>query len=83
MSALSHSISSAVDWRVLYRQAFFESDRTTVQYLVARAENAILSRLEDLSLSRADHIEEEQILDDALYTLQALRTRAVSQNKAA
>jgi hypothetical protein len=44
---------------------------------------AILARVEELFFVSNDHIEEEQILDDALYALHALRNCALSETSAA
>jgi hypothetical protein len=40
---------------------------------IAEAEKAILNRVRELFGANTDHIEEDQILDDALYALRALR----------
>jgi hypothetical protein len=41
---------------------------------IANAEKAILNRMKELFSASDDHIEEDLILDDALYALRALRT---------
>jgi hypothetical protein len=47
------------------------------------AENAILVRIKDLFTETADHIEEDLILDDALYALRALRNCVMHEANAA
>lgn len=44
---------------------------------------AILARIKELFVVTSDHIEEDQILDDALYALRALRNCVVTQTTAA
>jgi hypothetical protein len=41
---------------------------------ITEAESAILSRIRELFAVTSDHIEEDVVLDDALYALRALRT---------
>lgn len=60
-------------WQTLYHAALHEKDQHRVSRRIADAENAITLRLKELFLMNADHIEEEQFLDDALYALRALR----------
>jgi hypothetical protein len=40
---------------------------------IDEAERAILSRMKELFAAISDHIEEDVVLDDALYALRALR----------
>lgn len=54
-------------WRILYQSALFETDREKVQRHIADAERAILARVKELFFDHTDHIEEDQILDHALY----------------
>ena len=61
-------------WRELYRAALFESDPYKVQEHIARAEWAIVLRGRQLFGADDKHSRREaQELDDALYTLQALK----------
>ncbi len=60
-------------WHVLYHAALFEDDRNKVPQRIEEAEKAILSRIKELFVSPTDHIEEDVVLDDALYALRALR----------
>jgi hypothetical protein len=67
----------------LYQAALFETDRELILARIDEAEKAILDRVKELSGVDADHIEEEQILDDALYALRALRNCVISEANAA
>jgi len=60
-------------WHALYYAALFETDRKQVPQRIADAEKAILSRMRELFATETDHIEEDVVLDDALYALRALR----------
>ena len=75
--------STQLGWHVLYHAALFETDRNKVLRLIEEAEKAILSRIKELFLSSADHIEEDVVLDDALYSLRALRNCIHSEAAAA
>lgn len=70
-------------WHSLYQAALFETDRTKIPERIAEAERAILTRVRELFVVDSDHIEEDQILDDALYALRALRNCVVSEVNAA
>lgn len=61
----------------------FETDRQKMPHRIAEAERAILGRVKDLFFDTTDHIEEDQVLDDALYALRALRNWVISEPKAA
>ena len=69
-------------WHSLYQAALFEKDRSKVPTRIQQAEEAILSRIRELLLTY-DHIEEDQILDDALYALTGLRNCSVDEACAA
>ena len=60
-------------WHSLYQAAVFETDRDLIPARIAEAERAIMNRGRELFGVDSDHIEEDQILDDALYALRALR----------
>ena len=64
---------STKSWHSLYQAALFETDRDLVPARIAEAERAIMNRISELFAVDSDHIEEDQILDDALYALRALR----------
>src|ERR1022692_2353582 len=61
-------------WRELYIAALFETDQNRIPTRIADAEKAIVARARELFNAKADTIEEDQALDDALYALRALRT---------
>jgi hypothetical protein len=73
----SRNSSSSLAWHSLYQAALFETDREKIPVRINEAERAILERVRELFLAKSDHIEEDQILDDALYALRALRNCVV------
>lgn len=73
MGATAH-LSTPTHWRSLYIAAIFERDVTNLPDKIAKAEAALVHRARELFYSAGDHIEEEEALDDAMYTLQALRS---------
>ena len=83
MSTVASYNSSQLAWHSLYQAALFETDRNKVPRLIEEAEKAILSRIKELFVSSADHIEEDVVLDDALYALRALRNCIHSEAAAA
>jgi len=66
--------TSEVVWHDLYQAALFETDPNRVPERITEAEKAILARIKELFIVTSDHIEEDLILDDALYALRALRS---------
>ncbi len=70
-------------WQALYHAALFETDRHKVPLRIAEAESAVLARIKELFFVSSDHIEEDLILDDALYALRALRNCALREVGAA
>lgn len=70
-------------WQALYQAALFETDQSKIPARIAQAEQAIFSRIRELFVTNGDHIEEDQILDDALYALRALRNCTLSDANAA
>ena len=83
MSTVPSYNSPQLAWHSLYQAALFETDRNKVARLIEEAEKAILSRMKELFVSSADHIEEDVVLDDALYALRALRNCIHSEAAAA
>ena len=77
------SSSTQSAWHVLYQAALFETDRQKVPQRIAEAEKAILDRVKELFTVTTDHIEEDIILDDALYGLRALRSCMFTEVSAA
>ena len=70
-------------WHALYQAALFETDRGKIPQRIAEAERAIIAREKELFVAKGDHIEEDQILDDALYALRALRNCVAPEANAA
>jgi hypothetical protein len=70
-------------WHALYHAALFETDRDKVPQRIAEAVEAILARVKELFVVTGDHVEEDLVLDDALYGLRALRNCIVSEVAAA
>ena len=58
---------------MFYQAALFETDRKMILVKIAEAEKAILNRVKELFVSKTEHMEEDQVLDDALYALRAVR----------
>ena len=79
----AHSSSLALAWHVRYQAALFETDPSKLPQRIAEAETAILARVKELFTVSSDHIEEDQILDDALYALRALRNCVLQEASAA
>lgn len=81
-----HSLHQAfppnLAWHSLYQAALFETDRTKIPDRIAEAEKAILERVKELFVAKTDHVEEDQVLDDALYALRALRNCVMQTNAA-
>jgi hypothetical protein len=81
---LANSASdSRLDWHTLYHAALFETNRDKIPERIALAEKAILARVRELFVVETDHIEEDQVLDDALYALRALRNCVIPDSTAA
>jgi hypothetical protein len=70
-------------WHDLYQAALFETDRGRIPERIAEAEKAILFRIRELFVVTSDHLEEDLVLDDALYALRALRSCVVHNVRAA
>ena len=61
-------------WAQFYKAALFELDASKVLDRIAEAERALVTRARELFDSAADNIEEEHAVDDAMYSLRALRS---------
>jgi hypothetical protein len=61
-------------WRELYKAALFETDKAKLPERIAEAETAIIARARQLFAANTDTIEEDEVLDDALYALRALQS---------
>lgn len=79
----SFCLDAQSDWRALYQAALFETNPNRIPQRIVEAEKAILARVNELFASEGDHIEEDHILDDALYALKALRNCVVANTFAA
>lgn len=75
--------SSGPAWHELYRAALFEKEREKIPQRIVDAENAIRLRMRELFVLQTDHIEEDVVLDDAMYALRALRSCIVPEATAA
>ena len=82
-SSSAQVLAPALAWHALYHAALFETDPSKRPRRIAEAEKAILARIQELFAVSTDHIEEDQILDDALYALHALRNCALPEATAA
>lgn len=82
MSIVMSCSARPLAWHNLYQAALFETDDNKVPQRIEEAERAILSRMKELFDATTDHIEEDVVLDDALYALRALRScvRSVAAN---
>jgi uncharacterized protein YktB (UPF0637 family) len=80
---MSYASPLPLAWHSLYHAALFETDRNKVPQRIEEAEKAILARIQELFVITADHIEEDVVLDDALYALRALRNCVHSEAAAA
>jgi len=81
--ASRHAQNAAAAWHTLYQAALFETNRQMIPGRIAEAEKAILIRVKELFQVERDHVEEDQILDDALYALRALRNCVAPESNAA
>ena len=70
-------------WHALYQAALFETDRAKIPERIDLAEKAILDRVHELFVTNRDHIDEDLVLDDALYALNALRNCVFPDSNAA
>ena len=75
MEYLSSQPTSAQNWRALYKAAFSETDLQMLPERIQQAQRAIILRTRELFTTPGDNVEEEETIDDALYTLRALRHR--------
>lgn len=71
-SAVSPPPISA-DWKILYRDAILEPDRSLVRQKVCEAESAILPRARELFYNGLPSGHEQESLADALYVLGAYK----------
>ena len=74
MNLLLSKSSESTNWQKLYRAAILEADPSKLFQHIAEAEKALIQRARELFQKTGDNIEEEQDLDDAIYTLHAFRS---------
>ena len=63
----------ANNWKVLYRAAIHEPDRTRIPQRISEAEQAVIARGREL-FHGSESLEERDELEDALYALRAFRS---------
>ncbi|MFZ0284357.1 MAG: hypothetical protein WAL32_03950 [Terriglobales bacterium] len=73
MNAAPASKSSCNSWKDLYTAALFENDKPKIAERIVEAQGAILARRRELALTVSD-MRERHALDNALFSLEALRT---------
>jgi len=61
------------NWRILYRAAILETDRTVLPKRVTEAEEAVRARAREIFYAHGTS-EEEEALEDALYALRAFKS---------
>ena len=61
------------DWKILYRAAILETNKSLLPQRVSQAEEAVILRGRELFYGNGDP-EEKEALDDALYALRALKS---------
>ena len=76
--ATSFASSQHTDWKILYRAAILETNKSVLPQRVSEAEEAVILRGRELFYGNGDP-EEEEALDDALYALRAFSTACQSQ----
>jgi predicted RNA methylase len=62
-----------VDWKILYRAAILETNKSVLPQRVSAAEEAVRAREREIFYGNGTS-EEEEALDDALYALCAFKT---------
>jgi hypothetical protein len=82
MHSLTFTSVQAKNWRVLYRVAIQETDRTRIPERIFLAERAVLTRAREL-FRELGTMEEKDALEDALYLLRAFRSASTHLKEAA
>jgi hypothetical protein len=82
MHSLTFTSGHAQNWKVLYRAAIQEPDRTRTPQLISAAEQAVIARCRELFHS-PEKFEERDELEDALYALRAFRSASGHLEEAA
>ena len=73
MDSLTSDSNPAQNWRIVYRAAIHERDRTRIPQLICEAEQTVVAREREL-LHSPEKFEERDQLEDALYALRAYRS---------
>lgn len=73
MDSLTFASAHAEIWKVSYRAAIQEADRTRIPQRVSEAEHAVVARVREL-LHSPEKFEERDELEDVLYALRAFRS---------
>jgi hypothetical protein len=71
--SLMYPSSDPTDWKILYRAAITETDRSILPQRISEAEAAVIARGREIFYGDAMP-EEGEALEDALYALRAFRT---------
>ena len=82
MDFLTFDSGHAQNWKILYRAAIHEPDRTRIPQRISEAEQAVIARGRELFHS-PEKFEERDALEDALYALRAFRSASGHLEKAA
>jgi hypothetical protein len=75
----SSKLPNSPTWHALYRAALFEDDPHKILDRILRAERVLIQRARELFIGSKDKFQERQAIEDALYTLSALRDRLGSK----
>ncbi|HTS04751.1 MAG TPA: hypothetical protein VMP68_04145 [Candidatus Eisenbacteria bacterium] len=73
MKTASSLPSKRTDWKVLYRAAILETNKSVIAQRLAEAQEAVLARGREVFYGSGSP-EEKEALEDALYALRAFRT---------
>ena len=65
--------SDHTDWKILYRAAILETNRTVLPKRISVAEAAVIERGREIFYAGGPS-DEKEALEDALYALRALKT---------
>ncbi len=74
--------SRSQEWRELYLAALFESNKARIPGKIAEAQRTLATRRSELLSSPASDAKEIQALDNALFSLSALRNCLVTASAA-
>ena len=74
MNLLLSKSSESTNWQKLYRAAILEADPSKLFQHITETKKALIQHTRELFQKTKNNIEEEQDLDDAIYTLHAFRS---------